>query len=59
MNLTIKDVALAMTKLSKQNIQTTTRQLNQNIKNILKPSKKAHESLKKIGVKNGRKKDQI
>ena len=50
MNLTVKDVALGMAKLSKQNVQITTMQLNQNIKRILKPSKKAQESLSKVGV---------
>ena len=50
MNLTIKDIALGMSKLSKQNIQITTMQLNRNIKRILKPSKKAQESLSKVGI---------
>ena len=50
MNLTIKDIALGMAKLSKQSIQITTMQLNRNIKKILKPSKKAQESLSKVGI---------
>jgi len=50
MNLTIKDAALVMTKLSKKSIGISTRQLNRNIKKILKPPKKAQKSLNKVGI---------
>lgn len=52
MNLTIKDVALIMSKLAKQNKGISIMQLNRNIKKILKPPKKAKKSLRKLGIKH-------